>query len=192
MKPAIELEKGKLGQDLDKKSEKDDSNGNIFDDDFIRSDFANEGSYQNQEPNQLTQEEEEDHHKFVQKIQECFSSKLMAGSDKRKSSNDFIDDNERARKQKQFSALRLSGVDENIRNSLSDLSEEPNFNQRRDRSCSNEGLGFDLPPLPDLNDNKDLNGNEELTENYQSNEHPLDLADLDPSSPEDFVVEYSN
>lgn len=84
----------------------------------------------------------------------------------------------------------MTGVDQNIRNSLSDLTEEMDFTQRRDRSFSNEGLGFDLPPLPNLDDNKDLNGNEELTENYQSNEHPLEICDLEtPSSPEDFIVE---
>lgn len=83
---------------------------------------------------------------------------------------DFIDDNERDRKQKQFSAL--GPVDENIRNSLSDLSDENNFKPKRDRSCSNEG--FELPPLPEIDDNKDLTVGDDqdgiLTENYQSNE----------------------
>ena len=40
LEPITDLEKGKLGQDLDKKSDREPSNGNIFDDDFIRSDFG--------------------------------------------------------------------------------------------------------------------------------------------------------
>jgi hypothetical protein len=173
IEPILELEKGKLGQESDKKSDKDDSDGNIFDDDFIRSDFGAESNpnYQDQEPTKLSQEEEEDHHKFVQKIQECFSSKLLSGADKKSpTSGDFIDDNERDRKQKQF--LSMGPLDEKIRTSLSDLSEEAHFAQRRDRSCSNEG--FDLPPLPDLDDNKDLSSGGDLdgilNVNYQSNE----------------------
>lgn len=178
IEPILELERGKLGHETDKRSDKDkdDSDGNIFDDDFIRSDFGNgnessPGPYQNQEPTKLSQEEEEDHQKFVQKIQECFSSKLLSGigpDKKNAASGDFIDDNERDRKQKQFSALRMGHVDENIRNSLSDLSDDAHFAQRRDRSCSNER--FDLPPLPDFDDNKDLTSRNAidgiLTENY--------------------------
>lgn len=44
IEPILELEKGKLGHESEKKSEKDDSNGNIFDDDFIRSDFGVENN----------------------------------------------------------------------------------------------------------------------------------------------------
>ena len=42
---------------------------------------------------------------------------------------------------------------DNLKESLSDLSDE-HFFQRRDRSCSNDC--FDLPPLPEMDDNKDL------------------------------------
>ena len=107
----------------------------------------------------------------------------MTGTDKKNTSTvDYIDDNERARKQKQFASL--GGLDENIRNSLSDMGDDTGF--RRDRSQSNEG--FDLPPLPDLDDNKDLNigGGEDgfLTDNYKSNDE-MGQPTIDNKDPSD-------
>lgn len=60
---------------------------------------------------------------------------------------------------------------ENMRKSLSDLSSEDQgfFQKRRDRSASNEN--YDLPPLPELEDNKDLYQDEDDNYmNYKSNE----------------------
>lgn len=84
------LEKGKLGQGEDKKSE-NNSNSNIFDDDFIRGDFGND-----QDDNDDKKNVEEDHKSFVQKIQDAFSS--SPASKRKTGKEDYIDDNERERK----------------------------------------------------------------------------------------------
>ena len=49
IEPIIELEKGKLCQNDETGSEADSSHGNLFDDDFMRSDFAENGDSANQE-----------------------------------------------------------------------------------------------------------------------------------------------
>ena len=62
---------------------------------------------------------------------------------------------------------------QNLRASLTDMKDDHVF-QKRDRSYSNEK--FELPPLPEFDDNKDLqtSGNEQqdnfMMNNYKSNE----------------------
>jgi len=84
------------------------------------------------------------------------------------------------------------------------MTDDELYSKRRDRSYSNEK--FELPPLPDLDDNRDLNsgnGHEGfLSSNYQSNENtqsPSEKKELDPlkanESPElddDFLMAMSN
>ena len=63
-----------------------------------------------------------------------------------------------------------SEVGDHIRDSLSDMGNMGTHQfARRDRSASNEK--FDLPPLPDFNDNRDLDDEEDnfLVNNYKSN-----------------------
>lgn len=93
IQPLIDLEKGKLCQDESKdKSGLDNSDNNIFDDDFMRSDFgmgnmsadpseenmnlqstSPDGQGENK-PTNTNQEDEEDQRKFFEKITKCFTS----------------------------------------------------------------------------------------------------------------------
>lgn len=184
IEPLIELEKGKLCQEEENSKSDLGSLGNIFDDDFIRSDFAVTGSdvTSKEESKGNQKEEEEDHQKFVKKMQECFSSQKSKG--KRKSI-DYIDDEERERKTNQFQSMGINDeMGLNLRESLSDMNDQPVF--RRDRSASNEK--FDLPPLSNFDDNKDLMEDSEglnIMGNYNSNDYVMkssifsSLADVD-------------
>ena len=182
IEPLVTLEKGKLCQEEENSKSELGSDGNIFDDDFIRSDFAVTGSeVTNKEESKGNEnDDEEDHQKFVKKMQECFSSQK---SKQKRKSIDYIDDEERERKQSQFqNMVGLSDeIGLNLRESLSDMNEAPVF--RRDRSASNEK--FELPPLSDFDDNKDMGDNNNLMGNYNSNDFVMkssifsSLADVD-------------
>jgi len=93
IQPLIDLEKGKLCQDESRdKSGLDNSDNNIFDDDFMRSDFgmgnmSSDPSEENMNLQSITSsdgqgenktnnatEDEEDQRKFFEKITKCFTS----------------------------------------------------------------------------------------------------------------------
>lgn len=88
-----------------------------------------------------------------------------------------------------------SEVNGNLRASLSDLANfSPKDNddlglEKRERSCSKDK--FDLPPLPDLDDNKDLMDLEDpdigdfKSDNYRSNDGFSHLAALGDDENED-------
>jgi hypothetical protein len=179
----------------------------LFDDDFMRSDFAENGDSANQDDNQekggeAKDGDEEDHQKFFKKMQQCFSSNKALGG-KNKSGIDYIDENERESK---ASAMSMqSEVNGNLRASLSDLA---NFSpgaslgadalglEKRERSCSKDK--FDLPPLPDLDDNKDLmelddpDTRDFKNDNYRSNDAFSHLAAIAESDNDDFLKDEMN
>ena len=212
IEPIIELEKGKLCQNDETGSEHESSHCNLFDDDFMRSDFAENGDSANQDESHGKQNDkdkdeakdgdEEDHQKFFKKMQQCFSSNKAIGG-KNKSGIDYIDENERESK---ASAMSMqSEVNGNLRASLSDLA---NFSpkdslggdslglEKRERSCSKDK--FDLPPLPDLDDNKDLMELDDpdtrgfQNDNYRSNDDFSHLAALAESDNNDFLKDEMN
>jgi hypothetical protein len=165
LEPIIELEKGKLCQQEggDKDSNSSGFDNNIFDDEFINKDFN--------DPMEGTNEEEDDHHKFFKKMQECFSS--TKGPDGRRGSSDMIEIEERDNKSKAY-AENNNDVKTELRNSLCDEQNElPKF-KRRDRSASNENFG--LPPLSSFDDNKDLQDNENINQNYISNDESIGFS----------------
>ena len=108
IEPILDLEKGKLCQDDERdRSSDNNSDNNIFDDDFMRSDFGLEGNGANDDkvngdllksPEKRTEGDEDpedddnDHQKFFKKMQECFSSN---NSLKKRKNSDHIDIDER-------------------------------------------------------------------------------------------------
>lgn len=94
---------------------------------------------------------------------------------KKKTSGDFIEMDERSEKQHDFTTHNKmsQSLNDNIRNSLTDMDQTPI--QRRDRSASNE---FELPPLPEMDDNKDLQEEEMELRNYKSNDGPNMFSNL--------------
>lgn len=104
----MDLEKGKLCQDDERdRSSDNNSDNNIFDDDFMRSDFGLDGNGTNDDkvngdllksPEKRTEgdedpeDDENDHQKFFKKMQECFSSN---NSLKKRKNSDHIDIDER-------------------------------------------------------------------------------------------------
>jgi|TARA_B110001450_G_C17646550_1_gene491468 hypothetical protein len=210
IEPIIELEKGKLCQNDENSSEQSDkSHGNLFDDDFMRSDFAENGDSNNQEGSNDKRKnvgesdakdgDEEDHQKFFKKMQQCFSSNKTIGS--KSKGLDYIEENERSIKSAAMSIH--SEVNSGLRASLSDLA---NFSpkdglsdghlglEKRERSCSKDK--FDLPPLPDMDDNKDLmelddpETNDFKNDNYRSNDDFSHLAAIGES--DDFLKNEMN
>jgi len=132
----------------------------------------------------MPQEDEEDHVKFVKKMQDCFSSSKgrspmnsLKGR-KRNNSQDYIEDQERDEKAEAYNHISEQ-VTSGLRASLTDIVGDADFqHRRRDRSASNEK--FDLPPLPDFDDNKDLyqqSGDDQdddfMINNYKSNEQKV-------------------
>lgn len=169
IEPLLELEKGKLCKEEEKLN---DSDNNIFDDDFMRSDFAVHDSTTGQNEEDEQKKEELDHKKFVKTFQKCFNSKFNDLGLRDMDNENFIEDQERDLKTQQYSQM-TDKENEDIRNSLGALSGDDDqgfFQKRRDRSASNEN--YDLPPLPELEDNKDLYQNDDDNYmNYKSNEN---------------------
>jgi len=97
-----------------------------------------------------------------------------------------------------------SEVNDNLRASLSDLANfSPKDNlsdnlvlEKRERSCSKDK--FDLPPLPDMDDNKDLmelddpETNDFKNDNYRSNDDFSHLAAIGESDSNDFLKNEMN
>jgi hypothetical protein len=120
---------------------------NIFDDDFINGNLENNAT---DEP-----EDEDDHHKFFKKMQECFSNQVPSkDANGRRKSADLIEVGERDIKSKAYAEHNDGDVKTDLRNSLCDDNDEERVFKRRDRSTSNDN--FMLPPLSSFDDNKDL------------------------------------
>lgn len=93
-------------------------------------------------------------------MQKCFSNNV----NKNRRKSDCVDNDERDMKQLAFQN-HFSDLHNDLRASLSDQPEkQPEKRNGRDRSTSNDN--FNLPPLPDFN--QDVNNSDDA-DNYKSN-----------------------
>jgi len=198
IEPILELEKGKLCQDAEERDKSSDNNSdnNIFDDDFMRNDFGlGDGTGSNdiekvngdllKSPEKRTEDDEDpeddekDHKEFFKKMQQCFSSNTSL---KRRQSSDHIDIEERQEKEQAYKTT--SSVNADLRAHLSGVDEDhktiKHVPQKRDRSNSNDG--FTLPQLPCDEENRDLQNLDNpdfQLDNYKSNEkHEMMFKDV--------------